>query len=67
MNAESKTSKVRFPTKELKAWLKGRTGWNHNEWLALLTALRGRGYAALTDLQEGQASIGKFLESNRGK
>ncbi|MDD4870081.1 MAG: hypothetical protein PHR77_05935 [Kiritimatiellae bacterium] len=59
--------KQKFPTKELKAWLKGRAGWNHNEWLALLTELRTESYSNLTDSQEGRESIGKFLEANRSK
>ncbi|MDD4871505.1 MAG: hypothetical protein PHR77_13190 [Kiritimatiellae bacterium] len=59
--------KVKFPTKELKAWLKGRKSWNHNEWLALLTDLRTKSYSALTDNQAGRDSIGKFLEANRSK
>ncbi|OGV70908.1 MAG: hypothetical protein A2283_22045 [Lentisphaerae bacterium RIFOXYA12_FULL_48_11] len=61
------TSKPKLPTKELKAWLKGRKGWNHNEWLALLRDLRGKGYGQFTDTQEGRDSIGKFLEANRSK
>jgi len=60
-------SKPELPTKELTAWLKGRNAWNHNEWVALLTELRTKGYSALTDTQEGQDAIGKFLEANRSK
>ncbi|OGV68661.1 MAG: hypothetical protein A2283_20660 [Lentisphaerae bacterium RIFOXYA12_FULL_48_11] len=60
-------SKPKFPTKELKAWLKGRKSWNHNEWIALLTELRSKGYSALTDTHEGRDSIGKFLETNRAR
>lgn len=67
MNAVGKTSKPKFPTKELKVWLKGRKAWNHNEWIALLTDLRSKGYSAITDVQEGRDSIGKFLETNRNK
>lgn len=63
----SKTSKPKFPTRELKSWLKGRKGWNHNEWIALLTDLRAKGYSTLTDNQEGRELIGKFLETNRDK
>ncbi|MDD4870762.1 MAG: hypothetical protein PHR77_09400 [Kiritimatiellae bacterium] len=62
-----KTAKPKLPAKELKAWLKGRKGWNHNEWLALLADLRAKGYSTLTDSQEGRNSIGKFLEANRCK
>lgn len=67
MTRVNKTGKAKFPTRELKAWLKGRKGWNHNEWIALLTDLRSKSYSALTDVQEGRESIGKFLETNRGK
>ena len=67
MNTVSKTSKPKFPTKELKAWLKGRKAWDHNDWIALLVDLRAEGYSALTDIQEGRDSIGKFLEINRSK
>jgi hypothetical protein len=67
MNAVSTTSKPKFPTKELKTWLKGRKGWNHNEWIALLTDLRSKGYSTLADAREGQDSIGKFLETNRAR
>jgi hypothetical protein len=65
--AAKKTSAPKLPTKELKAWLKGRKFWNHNDWLALLEDLRKKGYGALTDTQEGRASIGNFLEVNRSK
>ncbi|MDD4873000.1 MAG: hypothetical protein PHR77_20800 [Kiritimatiellae bacterium] len=57
----------RFPARQLKTWLKGRKGWNHDDWLALLTDLRRKGYGALTDNQEGRENIGKFLEANRNK
>ena len=62
-----KASKSKLPTKELKAWLKGRKSWNHGDCLALLENLRKKGYAALTDTQEGRESIGRFLEANRSK
>jgi hypothetical protein len=65
--AVKKTSTPKLPAKELKAWLKGRKSWNHNEWLALLEDLRKKGYGALTDTEEGRASIGNFLEANRSK
>ncbi|OGV61249.1 MAG: hypothetical protein A2283_07285 [Lentisphaerae bacterium RIFOXYA12_FULL_48_11] len=63
----SKVNKLKLPTRDLKAWLKGRQGWNHNDWLALLRDLRGKGYGVLTDVQEGRESIGKYLEANRSK
>lgn len=56
-----------LPTKELRAWLKGRKFWNHNDWLALLEDLRKKGYGTLTDSQDGREAIGKFLETNRSK
>jgi hypothetical protein len=62
-----KNAKQKLPSKELKAWLKGRKGWNHNEWLALLADLRTKGHSILTDSQEGRESIGKFIEANRSK
>lgn len=65
--ATKKATKAAFPTNELKAWLKGRKAWNHNDWIALLENLRKTGYATLTDTQEGRETIGKFLEANRSK
>jgi hypothetical protein len=62
-----KVGKAKFPTKELKAWLKGRKAWEHNEWIALIVDLRTKGYNAVTDVQEGRDSIGKFLDANRNK
>jgi len=67
MRAAKKTAKVALPTRELRAWLKGRKFWNHNDWLALLEDLRKKGYGALTDTPEGRESIGSFLEANRSK
>lgn len=63
----TKTSKAKVPAKELKAWLKGRKGWSHGDWLTLLESLRKKGYSTLTDTQEGRELIGNFLESNRSK
>jgi len=62
-----KNTKNALPVKELKVWLKGRKFWSHNDWLALLENLRKKGYASLTDTQEGRETIGKYLESNRIK
>lgn len=67
MKVAKKTAKTTLPTKELRAWLKGRKFWNHNDWLALLEDLRKKGYGASTDSAEGRESIGKFLEANRSK
>jgi hypothetical protein len=55
----------RFPKKELNTWLKGRSAWNHDEWLQLLDDLRQAGFSAITDSPEGQNEIGLYLESNR--
>jgi hypothetical protein len=60
-------NKPKLPARKLKAWLKGRRSWNHDDWLALLTELRMKGYGALTDYPEGQETIGQFLEANRSK
>jgi len=61
------TGTAKFPKKELKAWLKGRKGWNHSDWLALLADLNTKGYGAYTNAQDGRESIGKYLEANRNK
>lgn len=66
-SSPEKAKKPRFPKKELLTWLKGRGGWNHDDWLGLLDDLRKKGYSAYTECQEGQAEIGNFLEANRGK
>jgi len=65
--ATATVSKPAFPVNELKTWLKGRKGWNHNDWLALLTDIRSKGYSSITDTQEGRDSIGKFLEANKSQ
>lgn len=67
MTKVNRTHNMKIPKKELKAWLKGRQMWNHNDWLALLADLRTKGYDALTDDQKGRDAIGKFLEENRCK
>jgi hypothetical protein len=67
VKAAKKISKPKLPTKELKAWLKGRKFWNHGDWMGLLEDLRKKGYKALTDTEGGRESIGKFLETNRSK
>jgi hypothetical protein len=33
---EKSTARVKLPTALLDAWLKGRSNWNHDEWLGLL-------------------------------
>jgi len=57
----------KLPVRKLRAWLKGRRTWDHNDWMELLAGLRMKGYAALTDTEEGKESIGRFLEANREK
>ena len=58
---------VKLPEKELKQWLKKRTGWNHDEWMALLASLEKKGYGGLVSTQEGRDKIGAFIELNRKK
>ena len=55
----------RFPHRELKSWLKGRTEWNHQEWLGLLDDLREQGFGYYADSKEQQDLIGQYLEENR--
>jgi hypothetical protein len=57
----------RLPKKEMLAWLKNRTAWNHQEWLGLLADLKSKGFGYYTDSEEGRAVIGQYLEENRGK
>jgi len=56
-----------MPKKELQAWLKGRTTWDHQEWLALLADLSAKGFGHWTESDEGRCAIGEFLEANRAK
>jgi hypothetical protein len=56
-----------FPEKELQAWLKGRTAWNHEDWLNLLKILRQKGFGKWTDNEEGRTKLGQFLEAERKK
>lgn len=64
--AASSTPKVvRFPKKELNAWLKSRASWNHEDWLALLAELGAAGFGTYTETAEGQNTIGMYLEANR--
>ena len=66
--SRSTTPKVpRMPKKELQAWLKGRTTWDHQEWLALLADLSAKGFGHWTESDEGRCAIGEFLEANRAK
>lgn len=64
---ETKPKECAFPEKELKAWLKNKKQWNHEEWLDLLKKLEKKGYSEWTDCEEGRCKIGQFLESERTK
>jgi hypothetical protein len=57
--------KPRFPRRELISWLKGRSRWNHQDWLALLDELREKGFGYYVDSADQQTVIGQFLEENR--
>lgn len=54
-----------LPTNELNQWLKGRTGWSHSDWLALLDQLRSKGYKQLADSASGQKAIGDYLNEEK--
>jgi hypothetical protein len=60
-----KEKTVRFPKKELRAWLRNRTEWNHEEWLTLLDDLRQHGFGYWADTQERQDELGLYLEAKR--
>jgi len=53
--------------KDLDTWLTGRTCWNHEDWMGLLTDLRTKGYSDLIDTPKGQELIGLYLENNKGQ
>jgi len=61
----TKTKTPRLPKKEMLAWIKGRSTWNHDDWLALLADLRAKGFGYYTDAEEGRNELGAFLEANR--
>jgi len=54
-----------FPKKELNKWLKTHKAWDHDDWLQLLDDLKTKGYSDLVNNQEGQDSVGLYLETNR--
>lgn len=56
-----------FPRKELKDWVKGRSSWNHEDWLSLLKSLKSQGYGKWTDNEKGRTELGQFLESEKKK
>lgn len=60
----NKTSADSLKT-ELDTWLCGKTIWNHNDWLSLLSDLRTKGFSDLIDTQKGRDAIGLYLETNR--
>lgn len=64
---KTKTKECPFPEKELKAWLKDRKQWDHEEWLALLKKLEEKGYSKWTCCEESRTQVGQFLESERTK
>ncbi len=57
--------KAAFPKKELNKWLKVHKTWNHDDWLKLLDDLKAKGFDNLVGDQEGQDSVGLYLETNR--
>jgi hypothetical protein len=57
--------KIAFPKKELNKWLKAHKTWDHDDWLQLLDDLKTKGYSDLVNNQEGQDSVGLYLETNR--
>lgn len=64
--AQAKSAKdCSFPETELRDWLKGRSYWNHDDWLSLLDWLRQKGFSAWADCEEKRTKIGQFLEAER--
>ena len=54
-----------LPERELKTWLQGRTNWNHDEWLGLLSDLDRKGYGHLISNPNSLTEIGRYLETHR--
>lgn len=65
--ASSKSKDCSFPKNELKAWLKGRNCWSHDDWLSLLEDLRKKGFSKWTDCEHGRTEMGQFLETEKSK
>ncbi|GEM_PF-1604473 len=63
---EKSTSSVKLPKRLLNAWLKGRTSWNHDDWLGLLKELEEAGHKKLVHSSKSLLAIGHYLESNVG-
>lgn len=57
----------RMPKKEMLSWVRSRSSWDHQDWLALLDDLRDQGFAYWTDSDEGRTALGEYLEANRKK
>lgn len=67
--ATKKTAKkaaVRFPKRELNAWLRKHLSWDHQQWLELITDLKNQGFTNFTESQEGLDAIGLYLETKKG-
>ena len=62
--APAKTTR-KFPKKELNAFLRKNTEWDHNMWTGLLSELEEIGFGFLTETEEGRDAIGLYLETNR--
>ena len=65
VSSKKTTSSKAFPTRVLKSWLKDKTSWNHNEWLALLDELNKKGYEDHISTPEGRDKVGMYLEENK--
>ena len=56
---------IRFPKKELNAWLRLHKQWNHHDWLSMLDKLTERSFHQWSISVAGQKEIGFYLETNR--
>ena len=54
-----------FPKKQLNAFLRKNSQWDHSVWAELLAELKELGFTDLTDSAEGRDAIGLYLETNR--
>ena len=63
---EKSTSGIKLPKRLLNSWLKGRTSWNHDDWLGLLKELEEAGHKKLVHSSKSLLAIGHYLESNVG-
>jgi len=60
-----KKKTIRFPKKELNAWLRKHLKWDHQDWRELLSSLESQGFGDWVSSQEGQNKVGFYLESRR--